>query len=201
MKILFLLTTFSFLALFTACGEPQADLSTPQTHRSSTLGFNYPKNWKITDDTTEEEVRSLIIETPGDAIVIIQSYTIVEGEGQSANEGKGESKNKEEIQIRELTDFAKGFAEIAAAETPIGKMENSTFANAPDVAGFKWIEEKFDITLLGESVPHRRIYGSKTIGNQEIILILQVAIEDYSKAEAGFHLIRDSLLSSPPSKQ
>lgn len=176
MALLRFLTLLSVLGLIVGCGEPHADLSSPKTHRSGDITFDYPNNWRITDDLVMPEVHLLFVETPGNALVILQSYPIGEAD--------------------DLTAFSKDFAETAATETPIGKMVGSTFAEMPDAGGYEWIAEDFNITVLGESVPHRRLYGTKKLGDRQAFLILQVATEDYQNAEAGFQLIRNSLRSN-----
>lgn len=181
MKPLLLLTALSFLSLFTGCGEPLADLSTPNTHKSGVLTFNYPKNWKITEDSVTPEIHYLFVETSGDALVILQSYPT--GDANT------------------LAEFSKKFSKSAATETPIGVIAKSTFAAIPDSEGYSWIGEGFDMNFLGVSVPHRRIYGTKKIGGRQVFLIFQVATEDYSKAETGFKLIRDSLQSIQEAEQ
>ncbi len=60
---------------------------------------------------------------------------------------------------------------------------------------------EMEVALLPISVPHRRLYASKDVGDRRIFLILQVAEEDYPKVGKGFGLIGDSLTSeSMPNK-
>jgi hypothetical protein len=68
MKPLLIPIALSFLSLFTGCGETQADLSTPKTHKSGAVTFDYPKNWRITEDLVTPEIHYLFVETPGDAL-------------------------------------------------------------------------------------------------------------------------------------
>lgn len=126
-------------------------------------------------------VHYLFVETPGDALVILQSYSKDEADGLAA--------------------FSKAVSDSATNEMPIGKMANSRFADLPDASGYSWIMETFDISFVGESIPHRRLYGTKQIGDRQVFVIFQVATEDYSKVEAGFQLIRDSLRSIHKAEQ
>ena len=180
MKRLLLLPALAFFGLLAGCGEPKADLSKPKTHRSGTLTFNYPKNWRVTEESVTPEFHCLFVESPGDALVILQSYSTDGADN--------------------LTEFSKNFSESAATERPTGTMDKSQFAELPDAAGYSWIVENFEINLLGESIPLQRFYGTKDIGGKQVFLILQVATEDYSTVEAGFHLIRDSLCSAQTAK-
>lgn len=176
MKPALRLISLALLTLLAGCGEPEADLTNPKSHTSGSLSFDYPKNWKITEDLATTETQYVFVETPGNAIVILQSYP------QGTTD--------------DLTAYSKDFSESAAEETPIGNMTQSSFTDLPNEAGYRWIKEDFEISLLGESTPHRRLYGTKVIGERRVFLILQVATEDYSKTEGGFELIRDSLQST-----
>ena len=176
-----ILLALSFLSLFSGCGEPQADLSAPKTHRSGAITFDYPKNWKITEDSVEPEMHYLFVESPGDAIATFQSFPIDES--------------------RSLTDFAKEFTESAKTEMPLLKVAKSTFTDVPEVSGYEWIAEEFDVSLLTESIPYRRLYGTKEIDDRQVFLIFQITKEDFAKAEPGFDLIRDSLRGTGRAKQ
>ena len=65
-----------------------------------------------------------------------------------------------------------------------------------EASGYEWITEDFRIDLLGESIPHQRLYGTKVIRDRRVFLIFQVATEDLTKAKPGFDVIRDSLRSA-----
>ena len=181
MRLLLLLLIVSLLGLFTGCGEPKADLSKSKMHRSGAITFKYPTNWRISEESVAPEIHYLFIETPGDAVVIFQSFPTAEAD--------------------DLPAFSKAFSNSAATEMPIGKMVGTTFADMPEADGYEWIVENFNINLFGESVPHRRFYGTKVIGDRQIFLIFQVATEDCAKAEPGFHLIRNSLRSVQTAEQ
>ena len=180
MKLTHLLSTLLITALLAGCGEPKADLSTPKTHRSGAITLDYPKHWKITGESVTPEIHSFSIETNGNALVIFQSYP-----SKAADD---------------LPTFSKSFSG-AATGTPFGKIAGATFASVSEADGYEWIEENFTMSLLGESVPHRRLYGMKDIGGRRIFLIFQVASDDAEKVESGFHLIRKSLRSAQPAGQ
>ncbi len=164
------------LSCLTACFEEAADLTNPKVYDSNQIFFKYPANWEISQDTYTPAVHNLFVETPGDALVIFQSFP-----ANLAND---------------LKIFSKEFSESMQEQTPIGKISNSDLKSIPKEGGFEWIEEEFEISILGESIPHKRIYGSKKIANRQIILIFQSATEDYPKAVPGFQLIRDTLEKS-----
>lgn len=175
MRFLTSLFALSTLCLLVGCSEPPADLSNPKSHTSGPFTFEYPQNWVITDEEFDAEFHYVFVETPGDAIVILQSYPLDQEE--------------------DLAGYAEQFSASAAAETPVGEMSESVFSELSTAHGYNWVVEEFAISFLGETIPHRRVYGATEFGNRQVFLILQVATEDYAMIEAGYQLIRDSLYS------
>jgi len=175
MKLFRILLVLPLLVLFAGCGEPEANVSRPNTHLSGGITFDYPKNWKVTEDSVSPEVHYLFVESPGDALVIFQSFPADEADA--------------------LSTFSRAFSKMAAEEVSIGKIVGSTFSDMPEADGYEGIGEDFKIVLLGESVPYQRLYGSKVIGDRQVMLKFQVPTEDFSRAEPGFDLIRTSLRS------
>jgi hypothetical protein len=173
MRPLTTLVALSLFALLLGCGEPKADVSATKSHRSGSMAFSYPKNWKVAEDFDTPDVHTIFVETPGQAIVILQSYRT-----DSADE---------------LADYAEAFSVDASDGTSVGQMTAEKLVKMPQAKGYDWTSEDFSIDLLGESVPHQRLYGCKDIGGRRIFLIFQVATEDVANAQAGFELIRDSL--------
>ena len=172
-----LLSIFLLFWCFAGCFEQPVDISIPKGYDSNQISFKYPKNWEITQDYYTPAVHNLFVETAGDALVILQSY--------------------QPDLAEDLESFSKSFAESSRTDTPIGEASlGHEFENIPKEAGYEWIREQFEISLLGVSVPHRRIYGTKKIADRQIFLIFQVATEDYSKTEPGFRLIRETLRES-----
>lgn len=180
MKSFLLLPALSLLCLWSGCSEPQADISAPKTHRSGNITFDYPKNWTITGESITPEIHYFLMETPGDALVVFHSLPADEAV--------------------DLAAFSKTFAESAASETPIAKLVRTGFAVLPPAGGYDWIAEEFSVNLLGESVPHRRLYGAKKIGDRKVFLIFQVATEDQANTEPGFALFSETLRALPSSE-
>ena len=173
MKLPFLFSALPLIGLLYGCGEKQPDLSNSITHQLGEIIFDYPGNWKVAEDSITATIHNLIIETPGDTIVIIQSYPLEMG-----------------IDLKALS---REFSESAAHSIPLGSINKSVFSKRPKQWGYDWIAEDFESVFLGEAIPHQRIYGSKEVGDRQIFLILQVPVEDYQKVEKGFHLIANSL--------
>ena len=167
------------LSLLVGCFEETADLTNPKEYNSNQIFFEYPKNWEISGDSFTPAIHNLFVETQGDALVIFQSY-------------------QSEL-AEDLETFSKSFSESTQMETPLGEISQSELKTIPQKGGFEGIEETFDISILGISVPHKRIFLSKKIADRQVFLIYQVAIEDESQTETGFNLIRDTLKESEES--
>ena len=173
MKLLHSILLAAPLLLLAACSEPPADLSETKTHESGNIAFEYPGNWRVTEDSNTQGILNLFVETPGNALVILQSYPAEDAE--------------------DFESFCRSFSEFSAAETPLAEVGASKFDKLPDANGFQRMHESFVISLLGEAIPHSRMYCSKDLKEQRIFLIFQVAVEDHKKARPGFELIRKSL--------
>ena len=169
----FLFSALPLIGLLYGCGEKHPDLSNSITHQLGEIIFDYPGNWKVAEDSITATIHNLIIETPGDTIVIIQSYPLEMGV--------------------DLKALSREFSESAAHSIPLGSINKSVFSKRPKQWGYDWIAEDFESVFLGEAIPHKRLYGSKEVGESQIFLILQVPAEDYQKVEKGFHLIANSL--------
>ena len=167
--------TLLILLLF-GCVEETADLTNPKEYNSNQIFFKYPKNWEISVDTSTTAIHNLFVETQGEAMVIYQSYP--------------------SDMADDLNTFSQTFSESAQTETPIGEISQSELKTIPEEAGFEGIEETFEISIFGVSVPHKRIFLSKKISDRQVFLIYQVAIEDHPKTYPGFNLIKETLKKS-----
>ena len=168
---------FAALVLVSGC-EKSAITDQPKLYSKTGLEFQYPMNWKVTEDAEQADRRYLFVETPGDAILIIMLY--------SAREAPP------------VQEFARDFAQSAKQEVPIGKVHPSTFGSVKTAGGHEVLTEKFTITVLGEKVPHSRTYVRKPFGKSVSYLIAQVADEDLPKVTKGFEQIITSFRYSAP---
>ena len=72
------------VALLTGCervqawfGEPRAEAEVPLHHEAGGVSFAYPGNWQLHEEVGEPgdvELRTLVLESRGDAIVLIQVF-------------------------------------------------------------------------------------------------------------------------------
>lgn len=172
--ISFLLCCVPFVS---QCSEKPADLDNPKRYNKHGLEFQYPGNWEITKDSRISRVRTVFVESPGDALVIIQVYP-------------------PDLAI-DLKDFVKNFSDAARDEMPVGSFSKPVFDNEVLVHGHKTINERFDTMLAGQRVPHVRLYERIVSGGTACFLVAQVADEDRSRVINGFGLVFSSFKFLP----
>ena len=164
--------------LLVGCGERSVKIDNPRAYNNAGLEFEYPRNWKVTEDVQQEELRYLFVESPGDALLIIQIF--------SADDAL------------DIQDFAKSFAQTAKEETPKSFLVDSVFGSVSKSGGYEILTEQFSMTLLRQKIPHTRTYRRKPVANRVCFIIAQVADEDRLKVTKGFELIFSSFKYSTP---
>lgn len=160
-------------AFLSSCGEPKADLANPKQFRKEPLTLRLPGNWQVEDEMHEGGLHHISIETPGDAMVIVQIYP--------------------ESMADDLNDYAKAFSEETAKAIPMGTMSGQIFTDLPDVEGWKAMKETLNMRLATVNIPHTRFYYARTFGEQRCFVICQVSTEDLDKVTSGFELVRGSV--------
>ncbi|MBU44597.1 MAG: hypothetical protein CMN76_15355 [Spirochaetaceae bacterium] len=166
----------TMIAVCIAACEPAADVSNPKPYSRDGLSLLIPDNWKVTEDASENGYRYLFIESPGNALTILQFMP------------GGDS--------WPLAEFAAHFSAGAKDQTPVGEIVDGDFLEIEHDTGeqtLKGIRERFSIVLLGEEVPHVRDFFFVRSQGAEIFVINQIAVEDLEKVKPGFDLILGSL--------
>jgi hypothetical protein len=159
------------LLVIVSC-EKTAQVDQPKSYENNGVQFRYPANWRITEDSAEGNMRHLLIETPGAAMVAIQIW------------------HSDDVDIKR---FAQDFSSSAAENTPkYAGIKASTFSEPSKVGAFEAITENFAVTLLTEKVPHVRRYRKKKLAGDAVFIVCQVAHEDERLVSGGF----DQILSS-----
>jgi hypothetical protein len=80
----------------------------------------------------------------------------------------------------------------------LGSYGASTFSGMEDKDGIEVIEEHLEMTVYGESIPYKRVYCRKRIGDTIAFIILQVTTEEYEMVIGGFDQILESLSYEGP---
>ena len=161
--------------------EAVAQVNSPQRYDGGGVIFKYPGNWSVTEDggeVSEGEVRYLFLETAGDNFVSIQIFRATEAS--------------------ELSEYTQINSRLLAEEIPLGSYGASTFSDMEDKDGIEVIEEHLEMTVFGESIPYKRVYSRKRIGDTIAFIILQVTIEEYEMVIGGFDQILESLSYDGP---
>jgi hypothetical protein len=160
--------------LWHAACEKVATVRTPKNYDKEGIHFRHPGNWKVTADSERQGMRFLFVETPGAATVAIQIYL-----------------NGEALEIQ---DFAREYSSNVRREIPkYAAVKQSLFGEPEEVSGYKSLSEQFSVSVLGQEVPHLRLYKQKHFGNKVIYVICQVSNEDEDLVAAGFDQIISSL--------
>jgi hypothetical protein len=167
------------LPFFSAC-EKMADVNSPQFYSKDGLSFSYPGNWKITEEEAfealGEKTKTINVESPGDAIVIICAYGF-------------------EVD-QTLKEFAKEFSDSMKDEIPLGKVGESRFSEitregkAGQMQGFR---NKLEMTFVGENIPHVQEFFALKKKGKTAFIVCQSAEEDVEMTEPAFRQIVGSL--------
>lgn len=159
--------------LLSGCGEPAADVAVSKKYHKDGIAFQHPGNWKVTEATVEEGFHHVMVETPGDALVIVQVFPADDA--------------------ATLKEYADAFSAAAAEEAPFGVVSKSKFIGLDPQEGWSRTKETFIIQVLGVKVAHTRLYHARDFGHWRCFVLCQTADEDWAKVEAGFRQIVSSV--------
>jgi hypothetical protein len=154
--------------------ERKARTDKPKHYDRQGVSFNYPGNWKIAEDSSELGIRSIEIETPGDAILIIQVYP---------------APLDDDLRTQAAT-FAEAMREEGTGLVSIGPSKSGTVKKW---RGYERLSEKFTISAAGEAVVHKRAFLRKKVGDKQLFCIAQVASEDSHLVQPGFEQVLGSI--------
>ena len=153
------------------CGERAANVQEPLDYRKAGLSFQYPGNWKVTQDMKALGTHHLTVDSPGNAIMIIHIFP-VDGD-----------------ESKKLKAYVDDFSDLAKAEAPAGSFGPSAFTDPVREGRYESITERFSVSVPGQAVPHVRTYRRAVVGEKVCFLIAQVAEEDLAKVQPGFEQI------------
>lgn len=163
-----------FILFVSGCYD-RADVSSPSEYRRENITFLYPDNWEVTQDVDRNDFRYLFVESPGDAIMIIQIYM------------------KEDA--LSLRDFVEQFAGKTKQEIPLGKTDNnyiSTVVKTTATGPKTGLRERFALVIGDTQIPNIREYFRLEMKNKGIFLISQTPEVTSKRVASGFDLILES---------
>jgi len=164
-----------WLALLSmACQDPAIDLTEPASFSGHHVTFSHPRVWSV-------ETRDV-----GDGWSVI----FVEGGGSELHTVVV----MPEDEFDGITAFAEGHAAEMSAQIPVGEVSESTWgdvesADVDGPPGGQSLGEQFSITLMGQEVPHVRIYFSAPGTGRVAMLISQASTDEIERVLPGFDLI------------
>ena len=166
-----LLLVFPFVALFLMAGcERRADVSPLMTFREGTLEFDYPKNWRVTQNQVLSMARLVQVEAPDSALAVVTVYA-----------------KEQDVNLRAYADsLMSGIKEAV----PVGKVEKNTISGDDDS-----LNVSYSLRLAGVEVPHTTNITLHRLADANVICMTQVADEDRRLVQPGFDAIRRSLCS------
>lgn len=169
--LLLLPAVIALLAALTGCGKAP-DIANPLRYDKDGIGFAYPANWRISDSGSNDSIRYVVAEGPGEVLFIAQVYP--------------------RDKAVPLHEFAQWFSAEARGAMPFGEARSAAFADIEKDFGetrLSGIREELSIVLLGMQVPHLREYFVEESADQVTYLISQSSSEDWPVVEPGLRLI------------
>lgn len=164
--------------------EPKAAVETPQHYEKDAISFDYPGNWKVSEESTNEsgvELRTINVESAGNALLMIQSFKPAVEVDLAEHIEITMSAMQEEVgkQVGGLADSSRGavtdFDRVFLGQSRPGKRAAIT------------------ITALGEKVPSSVALHGAVLEDRTVLLFTTIPDEDRASVEAGFNQVIDSL--------
>jgi len=135
------------------------------------LSFSYPANWEVTEDTENEDIRFVFVESPGSAIIKIEVYP------------KEQSFKLKEFVELDVEALIKEIPSILALDGDNKIEKIKTSINGVELNGYKY---EFNISVVNIDVPHISEFYSFPSLKKVAYLTNQVATEDLEKVNGGF---------------
>ncbi len=183
-----LLTGVLLLAGATSCellaGEPAADVANAKRYAGHDIAFDYPGNWKQTEESEVIEgieMVTITTESPGSSLAIVQQF-----------------RPSVPIELEDvLADFTQGMRESLSEEMGgvVGMTDKAVSPVSHTMLGEprEGRRKQYTLSLLGESADHTVDIYAAELEDRGVIVYIQAADEDRSKAEPGFELVLGSL--------
>ncbi len=153
------------------CGERSAEIKNSNSYFKSGVSFEYPGNWKITEDVEDDDYRYIFVESPGDAISTIQIYS------------KRDSFSLLEFVKMDIENFKSNMPKIFSLSDKGKILEITRSVEGKTFNGYKY---KFTLSVFGVDVPHISEFYMLQSDTENSYIKNQVAVEDLDKVEVGF---------------
>jgi hypothetical protein len=159
------------LFCLTAC-ERKADVTHPQTYSNAGLEFQHPRNWKVEGTMVSPDMTILMITSPGDSLMLIQSSS--------------------PSPFADLQTFASSYPSMFDDATP------PVIKEVTGSDGQLAVESHHVIRTMGTTIECTRIFRMKVTGGKTYFFYCQATDNDLRKVNPGFDLIVKSLTYKKP---
>lgn len=175
------------VSLTLAC-EKAPEVANPKAFEGDALRFEYPGNWTIEDQTSEDmagiAIETLTVNSPGDAIAVL---TMTNPSGAMTLAGFAEEAiTVREEEIKRIMGKAEGLAKLS-------KTRVSEIAPVSDSAVGQRIRHDFAISMVGEEVAHWGDFHHFAGDTWDVFVYTQAPHEDWKTIEPGFDQILKSI--------
>lgn len=163
------------LLALAACGRAP-DLENTHSYQQHGIRFSYPGNWSVSDDKEEDGTRSIVVEGPSDAMLVLQLFA--QDPGLS------------------LEAYARAISLGIGENLPVGKPGPSHFQPAARTSfgdrSLDVVQEQAELVMLGQRVVFERSYYRLPGEGPVLMMFHQSVAEDHGKVQPGFELILKS---------
>ncbi len=164
--------------------EPRAKIDEPLRYEKDAISFSYPGNWKVSDETSNEngiELRSINVESAGNALLMIQSF-----------------KPAVEVDLDEHIEITMKAMQEEVGKQVGGLADSTRGAVTPFEREFLGARRPgrraaITITALGEEVPSSVALHGAVLEDRTVLLFTTIPDEDRESVEPGFNQVIDTL--------
>ncbi|RVU83986.1 hypothetical protein EOL70_14355 [Leucothrix sargassi] len=155
------------------------------------LIFEYPTGWSVIDDSEQDDVRYVFIESPEGAVSVIQVYPI----NEAPTLDQFATSYSEQTQV--VPTLADGEEVDPSTQPVIAQPELMSITRDLDGKSYEWIVESVPGQIAGIETSDYREYFRKDSENHTAFLINQVNNDILTANEGSFELIFKTLTPMP----
>lgn len=173
MSIKSVMLSLFLLIMLSGC-ERDAAISQPKHYETPDISFDYPSNWKIDPELTQDD--SVTVQSVGDAIFSILIY---------------EQSNV--LELEELTTLFSGY--VAKEAMPFGEIETiskDSISKTTPYGKIEGIKINLSMNLLGQKIPYTSEYYLISKEEKAVFLYSYTPTKDRKHTDPGFNLIIQS---------
>ncbi|GGY73796.1 hypothetical protein GCM10011613_18840 [Cellvibrio zantedeschiae] len=172
-----------FLAILCSCAAAEDKPNQIIGYSKNNISFSMPSNWKVTEDVGENSSRHIFVESPGTAMVMVNTYA------------KENAPSFKEYVVT-ITDRANKKFWLGLGSISNGKIsEFKSSLNGREVTVFK---NEYVAKIFGLSVPHVSEFYCFESESYIAYVSSQAATEDLPMVSSGFNLVLSTFSWNQP---